>query len=144
MTTKENRIRTFKDLIRKSSEYAMGSLNIQLLEIDEDHIVLQMPITNTTRQPLGLWHGGMSIVIAETAASIHACFGIDLTQKVPVGIEVNGSHLRSASEGNVRAVGTIVRRSRSIIVHQVEIYHWETKKVLCVARITNYYKKIKS
>jgi len=33
-----------------------------------------MPISEKTRQPLGLFHGGMSLVLAESAASVHACW----------------------------------------------------------------------
>jgi uncharacterized protein (TIGR00369 family) len=115
-------------------------LDIQVVEIDEDRIVLHMPITDRARQALGLLHGGVHMVLAESAASLHACWGLDLSQKWPVGIEINGSHVRSASVGSVRAVGTVIRRSRSLIVHQVEIYHEETGKLLSVGRVTNYYK----
>lgn len=115
-------------------------LGVEVAEIDEDNIVLRMPITDRARQPMGLLHGGVSMVLAESAASIHACWGVDLSKRAPVGIEINGSHVRSASEGMVKAVATVVRRSRSLVVHQVEIIHEETDRVLSVARVTNFYK----
>jgi 1,4-dihydroxy-2-naphthoyl-CoA hydrolase len=101
-----------------------------------------MPITDKARQPYGLLHGGISMVLAETAASMHACWGVDLTKMLPVGIEINGSHVRSAKEGVVRAEGKVVRRTRSIIVHQVDIILDETDQLLCTARVTNFYKKV--
>jgi len=116
-----------------------GPLDISLVDIGDDHIELRMPITNNARQPMGLLHGGVSMVLAETASSMHACWGVDLSKRVPVGIEISGSHLRSATDGHVRAIGTVVRRARSLIVHEVRIEHIETSRQLCAARVTNLY-----
>ncbi len=121
---------------------AAAYLDVALKSISENKIELTMPITDKVRQPMGLLHGGMSMMLAETAASMHASWGLDLSKQVPVGIEINGSHVRSASEGNVRAVGTVIRRTRSLIVHQVEIVHEETGKLLCTSRVTNYIKQV--
>lgn len=115
-------------------------LGIKLEAINADQIVLTMPISDKARQPFGLLHGGISMVLAETAGSVHACWGIDLSKVSPVGIEISGSHVRSAQEGTVRAVGRVVRRSRAMIVHQVEIFLVESGELLCTARVTNYYK----
>lgn len=121
---------------------AAENLGITVHSIDADLIVLKMPITDKARQPYGLLHGGISMVLAETAASMHACWGVDLTKMLPVGIEINGSHVRSAKEGVIRAEGKVIRRTRSIIVHQVDIILDETDQLLCTTRVTNFYKKI--
>ena len=81
-----------------------------------------------------------SPVLAESAASLHACWFVDLTEKAPEGIEINGSHIRSASEGTVRAVGRVLRRTRTHIFHQVEIILEETGALLSTARVINYYR----
>jgi len=99
-------------------------------------------MSDRARQPLGLLHGGVSMVLAESAASMHACWEIDLSRFVPVGVEINGSHLRSASEGHILARGTVVRRSSSLVVHSVEIIHEETNRLLCISRVTNFYKAL--
>jgi uncharacterized protein (TIGR00369 family) len=117
-------------------------LGISIHSIDVDQIVLKMPITDKARQPYGLLHGGVTMVLAETAASLHACWGIDLNKIQPVGIEINGSHVRPSSEGIVRAEGKVVRRTRSIVVHQVDIYSEETDQLLSTARVTNFYKNV--
>ena len=121
---------------------AVENLEISIHAINSEQIILKMPITDKARQPYGLLHGGISMVLAETAASMHACWGVDLTKMLPVGIEINGSHVRSAKEGVVRAEGKVVRRTRSIIVHQVDIILDETDQLLCTARVTNFYKKV--
>lgn len=119
----------------------MEALGMRLVSIDENEIVIEMPITDAARQPYGLLHGGVSMVLAESAASNHACWGVDLSRVLPVGIEINGTHLRSASEGTVRATGRVLRRSRSLIFHEVEIVHVESERLLSVARVTNFYKE---
>ncbi len=113
-----------------------------MVDIDDDHIELSMPITDAVRQPLGMLHGGVSMVLAETAASIHAAWGVDVSKIVPVGIEINGSHLNSAKDGHVKAIARVLRRSRTLIVHQIDIIHVETEQLLASARVTNFYKKV--
>ena len=119
---------------------AVDALGIELVAMDEDCIELRMPITDAVRQPMGLLHGGVSMVLAESAASLHACWFVDLVKRAPVGIEINGTHVRSASEGVVRAVGRVLRRTRTFIFHQVDITLEETGDLLSTARVTNYYR----
>jgi len=40
-------------------------------------------------------------------------------------------------------VGKVLRKSASLIVHEIEIFHVETGRLLCVSRVTNFYKKLK-
>lgn len=117
-----------------------GALDISLVSIDADSIVLRMPVTDAARQPMGLLHGGVSMVLAETAASMHACWGVDLTQRYPVGIEINGSHLRSIRTGYVLATARVVRRARALIVHQIDITDEATGEMICASRVTNLYR----
>jgi uncharacterized protein (TIGR00369 family) len=135
---------TLEEIRTRQKGTAVDVLGIDLVSIDDEQIVFRMPITNAVRQPLGLLHGGVSLLLAESAASTHAAWLVNLAEKVPVGVEINGSHLRSASEGTVQAVGKVLRRSRSLVVHQVDIYHLETDKLLCTARVTNFYKPVRN
>jgi 1,4-dihydroxy-2-naphthoyl-CoA hydrolase len=121
---------------------AVEALGIEIVSVDSDHILLRMPMADRARQPLGLLHGGISMVLAESAASMHACWEVDLSRFVPVGVEINGSHLRSASEGHILAKGTVIRRLPKLAVHNVEIIHEETNRLLCVSRVTNFYKTL--
>ena len=82
------------------------------------------------------------MVLAETAASLHACWDLDLSRSVPVGIEISGSHIRPAADGHILARTSVVRRSFKLAVHAVEIVHEESGQVLCLSRVTNYYKEI--
>jgi uncharacterized protein (TIGR00369 family) len=120
---------------------ALEPLGTQVTAVNSESLSLRMPITDASRQPFGLLHGGISLLLAESAASMHSCWGIDLNSVFPVGIEINGSHLRSASSGFVVATAQLLRRSKTLAVHEVKIIHEETNELLCVCRVTNYYKR---
>lgn len=139
-TNKEQWLQGFGEVHKNT---AIENLGIALIDIDDQHVELSMPVSDKARQPYGLLHGGISMVLAETAASLHAIWGKDLSQVQPVGIEINGSHVRSASDGEVRAVAKVVRRTNSLIVHQVDIFHKDSGKLLSTARVTNFYKPLK-
>lgn len=121
---------------------ALGALGGEIVDVNEESITVRLPITDNTLQPFGLLHGGISLFLIETAASTHASFGIDLTQQVPVGIEVNASHLRSATRGILVATGRVLRRGRSHIVHEVDVVLEGTGELLRRGRMNNYYKKV--
>jgi len=110
-------------------------LGIVFTEIGDDHLVATMPVDQRTKQPLGLLHGGASVVLAESLGSIASAFSIDTTKKMPVGIEINANHLKSASSGQVTGKVTAVRRGHSLHVWNIEI-HNEQRELICVSRLT--------
>jgi uncharacterized protein (TIGR00369 family) len=119
---------------------ALGALGGRVEDVDDDHIVIRLPITEKTLQPFGLLHGGISLFLVESAASTHACYGIDLNAQAPVGIEINGTHLRAATQGTLLATGRVLRRGRTHIVHEVDVVLAESGELLCRGRMTNFYK----
>jgi len=122
---------------------ALEANHMELVEIDEDHAVMTMPVADSGRQPMGLLHGGMTLLLAESVASLHACWGVDLSKRQPVGIEIGGSHVRSCTDGSVRAVARVVRRSSSLIVHTVEVFDAADGSLLTTCRVTNFYRRTK-
>jgi len=82
------------------------------------------------------------MVLAESAASFHAALLVDINERYPVGIEINGSHMRSIREGTVRAECRVIRRSRTLVVHEIDILHKETEKLLCRSRVSNLYREV--
>jgi 1,4-dihydroxy-2-naphthoyl-CoA hydrolase len=120
---------------------AEGHLGVTLISVDEGGLVLELPITDRTRQPYGRLHGGISALLAEGAASTHAAMLCDLPQVHPVGLELNASHLASAFDGHIQARARLLRRGHSTAVHEVHLVHVESGRLLCVARVTNLYRK---
>jgi uncharacterized protein (TIGR00369 family) len=94
-----------------------------------------MPVNDCTHQPFGILHGGASIALAETVASLGAANRIDREKFVAVGQEINGNHLRPKSEGIVTATGVPVHVGRSSQVWSIEIRD-EVGKLVCISRCT--------
>jgi uncharacterized protein (TIGR00369 family) len=94
-----------------------------------------MPVDRRTHQPFGLLHGGASVALAETVASLGAWMNVDPERQAAVGIEINANHLRSMRSGTVRAVGTPVHRGRTTHVWAIEIRD-EAERLVCVSRCT--------
>jgi 1,4-dihydroxy-2-naphthoyl-CoA hydrolase len=119
-------------LARRGLTVALG---IEVVEIGTERVVGTMPVDDRTRQPYGLLHGGASIALAETVASLGATAHIDRERYAAVGLEINGNHIRAKTEGTVRATAIPVHLGRSTQVWSVEIMD-EQERLVCLARCT--------
>jgi uncharacterized protein (TIGR00369 family) len=139
MAFKPKKIEALADLQAMAPGTAFEAMGVCIEEVDDEQASITMPIGPNIRQPMGIVHGGMTMFLMESAASLHACWKIDLSKRVPVGTEINGTHLRPATDGTLRAVAKVVRRSRTFITHQVEVYHVETARLISTGRMTSFY-----
>ncbi|MBE3552615.1 MAG: PaaI family thioesterase [Kyrpidia tusciae] len=80
-------------------------------------------------------HGGASVVLAETVATLGTWNLIDQESQQAVGIEINANHIRSKSDGVVTATGVPLHRGRSTMVWDIKITD-EDGKLICVSRCT--------
>ena len=108
------------------------TLGIEAVELSKDRVVLSLPIGPTVHQPYGILHGGVSALLAESAASIGGMLNVD-DGKVVVGTELNASHLRSASEGTLIATAVPARIGRTVQVWNIELTDQLGRKI-CTAR----------
>ena len=112
-----------------------ASLGIQLTELTPQRVSGTMPVDERTRQPFGLLHGGASVALAETLASIGALSNIDRTRFAAVGIEINANHIRGKRDGTVLGTATPIHIGRSTHVWSIEIVD-EAERVICISRCT--------
>lgn len=112
-----------------------GRLGIEFVDVGENWIAARMPVDARTHQPWGRLHGGASVALAETVASIGAHCTIDPDRFAAVGMEINANHLRPAHEGWVIATGTCESRGRTSQVWTIRIVD-EAGKLVCIARMT--------
>ncbi|MBD1397535.1 hotdog fold thioesterase [Pontibacter sp. JH31] len=110
-------------------------LGIELTEYGEGYICGKMPVDHRTHQPMGLLHGGASVALAETLASIGAALSVDLSKKACVGLEINANHIRSVHEGWVYGKATALHTGRSTQVWEVRITT-EAGELVCLSRMT--------
>ena len=115
----------------------MGALNekmgIELVELSADRVVATMPVEGNT-QPYGLLHGGASVVLAESLGSMGAAVH-GFPDRVPVGVDINATHHRSATSGTVTGTATAVHLGRTSACYEVVITD-EAGRRLCTSRIT--------
>jgi 1,4-dihydroxy-2-naphthoyl-CoA hydrolase len=113
---------------------AVARLGIEFLEVGDDFIRARVPVDTRTRQPYGLLHGGVSVVLAETLGSCGAAYSCGEGHRA-VGLDINANHLRGATSGWVIGVTRPVHRGRSTHVWQIDMQD-DQGKPTCVSRIT--------
>jgi uncharacterized protein (TIGR00369 family) len=110
------------------------TLGIQLQEAIPERVVATMPVTPQHHQPFGFLHGGASVALAETVASIGGYLNCP-PGKAAFGLEINANHLRPVREGTLTAVATPLHLGRSTHVWDIKITD-ERDRLICVARCT--------
>jgi 1,4-dihydroxy-2-naphthoyl-CoA hydrolase len=111
------------------------TLGIELKELTAKRVVATMPVDDRTRQPFGILHGGASVALAETLASLGGTMNVDLEQFMVVGVEINANHIRAKRDGVVTGTGTPIHVGRSTQVWEVRIVD-EQQRPICVSRCT--------
>lgn len=124
-----------ENLRSRRGHTVLETLDITVEAAEKDRVVLSMPVTERVHQYTGLLHGGVSVVLAETAASIGAALNTDLTRYTPVGVEINANHLRSVTRGRVVAEARPVYVGRQMNVWAIEIKD-ERERLVSVSRCT--------
>ena len=110
-------------------------LDIELVEQGPERVVATMPVTPDHHQPFGVLHGGVSVVLAESVASIGGYLAAP-DGHTAVGLEVNANHVRSMREGRLVAVGTPLHTGRSTHVWDVKLRRDADDALICVSRCT--------
>jgi 1,4-dihydroxy-2-naphthoyl-CoA hydrolase len=122
-------------LSRLHADDINGHLGIEITGFGPDWLEGRMPVDARTRQPYGILHGGASVVLAETLASVSASLCVDPQAFVCVGQEVNANHLRSVTTGWVTGVAKPFHIGRNSQVWGVELRD-DQGRATCVARLT--------
>ncbi|OIQ76525.1 proofreading thioesterase EntH [mine drainage metagenome] len=132
----------FETLLATIGPDTLGAkLGIKLVSASRERVVATMPVEGNT-QPMGLLHGGASLVLAESlgsyGAAIHAGPG-----KAVVGLDINATHHRSARSGLVTGVATPLSAGKTVATFEVVISN-ESGERICTARITCLIREAKS
>ncbi len=111
-------------------------LGIEITEVKAGRVTATMPVDDRTRQPAGLLHGGASVALAETAASVGGTFMIDKeTEAAVAGLEINANHIKPKRDGMVTAVAEIIHRGKSTMLWEIKIKD-EQEQLICISRCT--------
>ncbi|MDX2006073.1 MAG: hotdog fold thioesterase [Meiothermus sp.] len=115
-------------------ETMVSTLGIRILEASPEKVIAEMDVTPKVHQPFGFLHGGASVALAETVASIGAYLAAP-EGHTSFGLEINANHLRSVQSGTVTAVATPFHSGRSTAVWNIEIRD-EQGRLVCISRCT--------
>jgi 1,4-dihydroxy-2-naphthoyl-CoA hydrolase len=113
---------------------APSHLGMEFLEVGDDFIRGRVPVDARTRQPYGLLHGGVSVLLAETLGSCGAAYACPEGHR-PVGLDINANHIKGATSGWVTGITRPVHIGRTTQVWQIDMTN-DAGELTCVSRIT--------
>lgn len=125
------------DLIRQLETESVGldrTLGIRYERLDPEEVVALLEVGPAHHQPLGYLHGGVSVALAESVASIGGTLNAP-EGSAAFGMEINANHLRPVRDGLLRATGQPLHRGKTTQVWEVKIEDADGKLV-CVGRCT--------
>jgi 1,4-dihydroxy-2-naphthoyl-CoA hydrolase len=125
-----------EDLINFGNRNAVLHLGIEFTELNPDSLKGKMPVDHRTKTPLGLLHGGVSCVLAETLGSCASYLCIDPDKYNTVGIEINANHIKSIDSGYVVGIAKPIHLGRSLHVWDIRIHSESDNKLICISRLT--------
>ena len=117
-------------------------LQIEYTDFTDDSLTATMPVCSFTHQPLGMLHGGASVVLAETLGSLAANFSVD-EGSYCVGLDINANHVRAMRSGHVIGTAKPVHLGVSTQVWQIDITD-ERGRLVCTSRLTSAVKQHKT
>lgn len=123
-----------EEMRRRGANTMAEHLGIEITELGDDYIVGTMPVDHRTRQSHGVLHGGASVALCETLASIAANLVIDPAQSHCVGLEINANHIGSCHDGIVTGKSVSVHLGRTTQVWETKIH--QGSRLICASRIT--------
>jgi 1,4-dihydroxy-2-naphthoyl-CoA hydrolase len=119
---------------------ALGDkMGMAWVEFSRERAVATMPVEGNT-QPVGLMHGGAYVVLGESLGSTHANL-LAGPGRLAVGLDINATHTRSATEGRVTGTCTPIHVGRSVTVHEIVVTDEQGRR-LSTVRITNLIKDV--
>ncbi|MBM7586239.1 uncharacterized protein (TIGR00369 family) [Bacillus pakistanensis] len=111
------------------------TLGMEFVELGKGKVIATMPVNENTKQPFGFLHGGASVALAETVASVGAVNLIDLDKEICFGLEINANHIKAKRDGIVTATGTVIHQGKSTMVWDIKITD-EEDQLICISRCT--------
>ena len=109
-------------------------LGLELIDVTPTLATGRCPVEGNT-QIFGQWHGGATCAVAETLASAAALVEAGPQGRV-VGVEINASHLHTATSGWITGTATAIRIGNRVAVYDVRLTHDGDDTLIAIARVT--------
>ncbi len=99
----------------------METLEITYIDVGEDFLVAQMPVTSRVHQPDGVLHGGASVALAESVGSAASFLFLNGQDVIVRGLEISANHIKSKKEGTVYAKASFIHKGRTTQIWNIDI-----------------------
>lgn len=125
-----------KQMFNNKKKDMGDALGIEFTHFSRDELRANMPVSENTIQPFGILHGGASVALAETLASIGAWLNLTDDNHTAVGLEINANHIKSVKlGGSVTGIAKPIHRGAQTHVWEIRI-ETESGKLVCISRCT--------
>ena len=125
---------TLASLNAGSANTLVEHLGIEYTAFGDDYLQATMPVDSRTHQPMGLLHGGASVVLAETLGSVAGSLCVPRSHCC-VGLDINANHLRAKRNGLVTGTAKPLHLGATTQVWQINLMD-EKEHLLCTSRLT--------
>jgi uncharacterized protein (TIGR00369 family) len=124
----------YLSIIRERGSGALDKkMGIKITEASLTRLVGTMPVEGNT-QPMGILHGGASVVLAESLGSVGTQLNAGENRRI-VGIDINATHHKATAKGFVTGVATAVSIGKTLCCWDIVITNEDGQRT-CTARIT--------
>ncbi|GMT45321.1 MAG: thioesterase [bacterium] len=110
-----------EELSKMNKGTLMEQIGIEYLEARTGYMKARMPVDERTFQPMRILHGGATLALAETLASIGSALMVDREKFDVKGQHISADHVRSVRSGWVVGEAVIVHRGRSSHIWNVDV-----------------------
>jgi uncharacterized protein (TIGR00369 family) len=114
----------------------METLDIKYTKVGDDFLTASMPVNKKVHQPMGLLHGGATVALAESVASMASQLFIDKNKFDVKGIEITANHLKSKSKGSVTATARIIHKGSVTHLWEIRVVD-EEGKLISLCKLTS-------
>ncbi|MBP7981314.1 MAG: hotdog fold thioesterase [Tolumonas sp.] len=125
---------TLASLNAGSANTLVEHLGIEYTAFGDDYLQATMPVDSRTHQPMGLLHGGASVVLAETLGSVAGNLCVPRSHCC-VGLDINANHLRAKRNGLVTGTAKPLHLGATSQVWQINLMD-EKEHLRCTSRLT--------
>lgn len=129
-------LETFKRFVEQANPHTVFKpLGVRVVSYEPDAFQVAIDVDERHFQHLGIVHGGIYVLLAESAASMAAARSVDMTKHSVAGVDINATHLKAKRSGTVTATARPLHRGRTTHVYGIELVD-ESGELVCVSRCT--------
>lgn len=118
----------------KNANTVFEALGIELLA-HEPSVVVGLIVDRRHLQHAGVVHGGIFVLLAESAASIAAALAVDIEKYEVSGMEINANHVRKVASGQIKATAQLLHQGRSHMVYSINVTN-SNNELVSISRCT--------